>query len=147
MVLATRGGETVARFPRETQHPRNPDFDESEWEDIPKHLREQDDLMTAGEMEYEELMLSCAVCHRMSRHFARDGARIESGSRRRRGCDADGLWRVCLTDASRCVRRGLRRLCLAATIHSRCGPRRLFLATLCPTDESRCYAVGQDGFV
>ena len=56
-VLATRFGEPIARLPRETQHPVNPDFDDREFEDIPKELRDLDDKMTGGEMEYRELCL------------------------------------------------------------------------------------------
>ena len=34
-LLATRQGEVLARLPRETQHPKNPEFDETEFDDIP----------------------------------------------------------------------------------------------------------------
>ena len=68
-VLATRFGEPIARLPRETQHPVNPDFDDREFEDIPKELRDLDDKMTGGEMEYRELMVGVAMAVRVSRRF------------------------------------------------------------------------------
>ena len=52
VVLATRHGEVLARLPLETQHPQNPDFDETECDDIPIALRKQDDGMTDGDMEF-----------------------------------------------------------------------------------------------
>ena len=59
-------GEPIARLPRETQHPVNPDFDDREFEDIPKELRDLDDKMTGGEMEYRELMVGVAMAVRVS---------------------------------------------------------------------------------
>ena len=51
-VLATRFGEPIARLPRETQHPVNPDFDDREFEDIPKELRDLDDKMTGQRLDW-----------------------------------------------------------------------------------------------
>ena len=36
-LVATRQGEVLARLPLETQHPKNPHFDETEFDDIPAH--------------------------------------------------------------------------------------------------------------
>jgi len=52
-LVATRQGEVLARLPLETQHPKNPDFDETEFDDIPVALRKLDDEMTAGDMEFQ----------------------------------------------------------------------------------------------
>mmetsp|Transcript_29140 Transcript_29140/g.87114 ORF Transcript_29140/g.87114 Transcript_29140/m.87114 type:complete len:267 (+) Transcript_29140:396-1196(+) len=68
-LVATRQGEVLARLPLETQHPKNPDFDETEFDDIPVALRKLDDEMTAGDMEFQELVLGIAICHRLSRRY------------------------------------------------------------------------------
>jgi len=73
VLLATRWGEVLARYPRESETAR-PDepFDDSPFEDIPLALRREDDEMTAGDMEFQELVTGLAICVRLSRRYVLD---------------------------------------------------------------------------
>ena len=68
VILCSKYGDVLARHPRPPSVSRPP-VDDSQFEDIPAEVRALDDAMTAGDMEFQELLVGLTVAARVSRTY------------------------------------------------------------------------------
>lgn len=72
VILSTRWGDVLARHPRVSLTERSTPIDDGSFRDIPKAMRDEDDAMTAGDMEFQELRTGIAIAVRMTRRYVLD---------------------------------------------------------------------------